>query len=139
MKKFIPILLLVIISNGFNSCSTDDNNGINVQFKKLNIVQVHVPEKFDFGSTYEIQATFVRPDGCTYFQGFDVYPTDTADREVISVGARYEDQACTQQIIEVTESFLFKVVHNQTYTFRFYSGQDEGGNPEYIERQVPVN
>lgn len=138
MKKLVSVLLTTAFIFGMLSCENDDN-GINVEFQKLQIVEAELPESFDFGNTYEIQVTFVRPDGCTYFQGFDVYPTDTTVREVVAVGARYADQACTQEIVEVTDRFLFKVIHDQTYTFRFYTGDDAEGNPEFIETQVPVN
>lgn len=139
MRKLTKALIAVILMTGFVSCSNDDNEGLNVDFQKLQIVEANVPESFNYGNTYEIQVTYLRPDGCTYFQGFDVYPTDTTVREVVAVGARYAQQPCTQEVVEVTDRFLFKVIYNQPYTFRFYTGEDEAGNPQYIEAQVPVN
>lgn len=139
MRRISRTLLALILVIGLVSCSNDDNAGVNVEFQKLQIVEANVPESFNYGNTYEIQVTYLRPDGCTYFQGFDVYPTDTTVREVVAVGAKYAQQACTQEVVEVTDSFLFKVIHNQPYTFRFYTGDDEEGNAQYIERQVPVN
>lgn len=139
MKKLLNIVVTTLLVFGLLSCDNDDNNGLNVKFGALQIVDTQLPESFEFGSTYEIQVTFLRPDDCTYFQGFDVYPTDTTVREVVAVGARYADQPCAQEAVEVTDSFLFKVIHEDTYTFRFYTGEDAEGNAEFIETEVPVN
>lgn len=139
MKRLLGIVVMVLLVVVSVSCDNDDNNGLNVKFGALEIVDAQLPESFELGNTYEVQVTFLRPDNCTYFQGFDVYPTATTVREVVAVGARYADQPCAQEAIEVTDSFLFKVIHNETYTFRFYTGEDAEGNPEFIETEVPVN
>ena len=139
MKKLLNVVVTALLVFGSVSCDNDDNSGLNVEFQELQIVDTQLPESFEFGNTYEIQVTFLRPDGCTYFQGFDVYPTDTTVREVVAVGARYADQACTQEAVEMTDSFLFKVIHDEPYTFRFYTGEDAEGNAEFIETEVPVN
>ncbi len=131
-------VLLILAFLGMNSCN-DDDNGSNVAFKKLQILEVELPDSFNQGELYEIQVSYVRPDGCTYFQGFDVYPKDTSVREVVAVGVTYSDQLCTQEVTEVTDSFLFRVVYDQPYTFRFYKGEDTNGDPEYLEVEVPVN
>lgn len=136
--KVSAMLLLAISFLGSNSCDNDDN-GSDVAFQRLQIVDAELPDSFDLGELYEIRATYVRPDGCTYFQGFDVYPKDTTVREVVAVGATYIDQQCTQEATEVTDRFLFRVVYDQPYTFRFYQGEDANGDPDFLEVEVPVN
>lgn len=135
MKKFILLLFFMII--GFSSCNNDDD-GTYVNFESLQIVDAVVPDTFELGGRYEIVVTYLRPDDCTYFQGFDVYPQDTTVREVVAVGASYTDRPCTQTVTEVDDSFLFEVIYDQPYTFRFYQGEDENGDPEYLEVNVPV-
>ena len=120
----------------FQSCNKDDD--FNVVFEKLQIVDVEIADTFHLGRTYEVLVTFIRPNECTYFQGFDVYPKDVTIRNVTAIGAHYENQECTQEATEVTDKFLFNVIYDQDYEFRFWTGVDDEGNPEYIQKIVVV-
>ena len=141
MKKYLFVFFITSTFLGLNSCSNnDDNNGVQVEFKKLAIVKTELPAFFELGKTYDLRATYVRPDGCTYFQGFRVTTEDTTIRVVEAIGARYtkKGELCTEDAIEVPDSFLFQVIYNQPYTFRFWKGVDANGTAQYSEVIVPV-
>lgn len=142
MKKYVFIFFIAATFLGLSSCNNnDDNNGVQVEFKKLAIVKADLPAFFELGKTYEIRATYVRPDGCTYFQGFKVYPQDNNTTRVVeAIGAKYTNtgQLCTEDAVEVPDSFLFQVLYDQTYTFRFWKGVGTDGKDEYLEVTVPI-
>ncbi|MRI01027.1 hypothetical protein GH721_10850 [Kriegella sp. EG-1] len=137
MKKMYTVILLAVFVISIVSCSKDD--GDTIEFKALQISGVDVPESFSLGNTYEIKVTYAAPDGCTYFETFDVIQKDTTIREVVAIGSRNIDLQCEQVVIDREESFLFKVVHNQDYLFKFWQGQNTDGEAQFLEIEVPVN
>lgn len=137
MKKFFFIFLFIGATLSVISCDKDD--APNFHFVPLRIVSAELPEFFTLNQTYSIRVTYNRPDACTSFGGFDVSQKDISTRNVVVIGTkRYDQEACTQVIIEESNIFNFKVVHNETYVFRFWQGEDAEGNHEYFEVLVPV-
>ena len=137
MRKKMLILLLVL-ATPLVSCNLDDD-GVNFNFVALQIVSAELPESFTQNQTYEITVTYVRPNGCTFFEGFDISEADTTVRNVVAVGSELQDEACTQAAEEVTATFNFIVLHSDDYIFRFWTGEDAEGEPEFLEIEVPVN
>ncbi|UJH68993.1 hypothetical protein [Allomuricauda sp. SCSIO 65647] len=139
MKRiFVGIAFLALVFPLFQGCSIDDNDA-NFHFVALSIVDVDIPAAFELNETYEIGVTFIRPDGCTFFEGFDVSNTAQTDRDVVAIGTVLNNEtACTQAIEEVEATFTFVVLYNQEYHFRFYAGDDTDGEPEYLEFTVPI-
>ena len=119
------------------SCNKDDDKK-SVTFNKLQIVEAELPDTFRLGASYQVWVTYMRPNNCTYFQGFDVYSDTVSSRTVTAIGAYYTDQVCEQEAVEVTDFFVFKVIYDQTYKFRFWKGEDDAGKPEFLEIEVPV-
>lgn len=137
MKRLIVLLFISATFLGLTACDNDDD--VRYQFKNLKITDANVPDSFELGKTYEIEVTYERPDGCTYLQGFDVYPVENnTTREIVAVGITYEDRNCTQQVTEVTDSFLFKVIYTDDYTFKFYQGNNAEGEPQFLIKNIPV-
>lgn len=139
MKKgFLPIVIVVVCFL-FNSCDLDDD-APNFHFTTLNVAEVAFPETFEVDQTYDIEVTYVRPDGCTFFEGFEVTKTGDTDRDVVAIGTvlTNEDAVCTQALEQVVAIFRFNVIFTGEYHFRFYSGTDENDNPIYLEYTVPV-
>jgi hypothetical protein len=135
MKRLV---FLVTIASAFILYSCDKDDKKSVTFNKLEIVAAELPDSFRLGASYQVMVTYVRPNDCTYFQGFDVYPDSVNTRTVAAIGAYYTDEVCTREAVEVTDYFIFKVIYDQTYKFRFWTGTDELGKPEYMEIEVPV-
>lgn len=135
MKKFT--FLILIITLALSSCLKDDTP--NFHFIPLSINSVELPESFSLNQTYQVKVTYTKPDGCSDFNGFEVTPNDTTTRTVVVIGTQLTDQeVCDQAIVEETNTFDFKVIHSQTYIFRFWQGEDVNGEPEYFEVEVPV-
>ncbi|APQ19299.1 hypothetical protein A9200_00445 [Maribacter hydrothermalis] len=135
-NKFM--LLTVVIAFICNSCSIDDD-GANFHFTALEIIDADVPESFNLNETYVISVRYLKPDRCTYYEGFDVIKDSLTVRNVVAIGSVRTDLNCTEEITEQTASFNFKVIYADPYTFKFYTGENSDGDPEYLEVVVPVN
>jgi len=139
MKRSFFVFCAILVSFTFNSCDLDDD-GPNFHFVPLQIVSADLPESFTLNETYEIKVTYLRPDGCTYYEGFNVLKPELTTRDVVVIGAQRTDQeVCTQVVQEEEASFNFIVIHNETYLFRFWQSEDENGEQQYLEVEVPVN
>ncbi|MGX1928137.1 hypothetical protein [Flagellimonas sp. 2504JD4-2] len=138
MKKVIALLMLIGLGSSLSSCDLDD--GQNFQFTTLRVVEAELPAFFELNQTYDIVVTYQRPNGCTFFEGFDVTKTGDTDRDVVVIGTEIVDEntACTLAIEEVTAILKFNVIFSEEYHFRFYAGNDNDDNPTYIEYTVPV-
>ena len=137
MKRlYVWIGLFLLL--GLTACKLEDD-GIKYHFLPLQITSVEMPDSFTLNETYEISVTFIKPSNCVFFEGFDVRQADTTVRNVVVIGSEIDDQVCTQAIEEVTETFDFLVIYDQTYVFRYWTGEDENGEPEYLVVTVPIN
>lgn len=137
LKKLLWVLLLVMAPL-VSSCDLEDDYA-NFRFVKLQVIDAELPESFDIYETYQIKVTYLRPNNCTFFEGFDITKPDTTVRNVVVVGSELEDSACSQVTGEVVEYFNFTCYYHDTYTFRFWAGEDEDGNAVFLEYDVPVN
>ena len=138
MKNLIALTLALGLLLPLASCSNDDD-GPATTFVQLIVTEVDMPVSFQLGQLYEIPITFQLPDGCTQFETFQILTPSTTEREIVVIGAKKDTGACTLQITEKTETLLFQVVFDQTYTFKFWQGEDANGDPQYLEFEVPVN
>jgi len=139
MKKVLMPFILIMACSLFVSCEVDDDSP-NFYFTALNTVEAKMPESFEVGKTYDIEVTYQRPNGCTFFEGFDVSQTAETDRDVVVVGSVLtdEDRACTEAVEEVVATLKFNVIYTKDYVFRFYAGDDDEGNAIYLEYYVPI-
>lgn len=138
MRKKI-MLLATVMAFLFNGCSIDDD-GANFHFTALEIVEAEVPESFDLNETYKISVDYLKPDSCTYYEGFDVVKDSLTVRSVVAIGTvRTDFDDCTEELIQETASFNFQVIYDKPYTFKFYTGNNSDGEAEYMEIVVPVN
>jgi len=139
MKRILYVLALVSALFTFNACSLDDAG--NVKYVPLTVVSADVPESFELGQVYEITVTYLNPNNCTSFEGFDIHRHELTTREVYPIGVEVidSDTACQETTTELERSFNFEVIYNEDYLFQFWTGTDANGNDEYIEVSVPVN
>jgi hypothetical protein len=139
MKRSFFVLCAVLVSFTFSSCDLGDD-GPNFHFVPLQIVSADLPESFTLNETYEIKVTYLKPDGCTYYSGFDIVKPEITTRNVVAIGSQRTDQdVCTQVVEEKEASFNFIVIYDQTYLFRFWQSENENGEQQYFEVEVPVN
>jgi len=137
MRKLLAWALALSLLVSLGSCSNDDD-GPETTFEKLVITGVEMPPSFQLGELYNIPITFQLPDGCTRFDSFQIVTLSETEREIVVIGARESSGPCTEQITEQTETLIFQVLFDQTYTFIFWQGDDANGDPQYLEVIVPV-
>ncbi|NNE76231.1 MAG: hypothetical protein HKN31_04080, partial [Pricia sp.] len=58
---------------------------------------------------------------------------------VSAIGVLLEQDVCNEVNEEVEDSFQFEVLYTEPYLFRFYTGDDANGDPEFLEIEVPVS
>jgi hypothetical protein len=136
-KKSISLFICFLVLS-MSSCKLEDDS-VNFRFVALEIVDVDMPESFELNETYEITVRFLRPSACVFFEGFDVTPDGTTTRNVVAIGSDFYEQVCTQAVEEQEASFNFICLYEGTYLFKFWTGEDENGNQQYLEVEVPVN
>ena len=130
MRKKL-ILLAIVMAFINNGCSIEDDDAN---------VDVELPESFDYNETYEILVNYIKPDSCTNYEGFDVVKDSLTVRNVVAIGSvRTDTDNCTVESIVQTASFYFKVIYTDSYTFKFYTGENSEGGAQYLEVVVPVN
>lgn len=139
MKKIFLYVIAISAIVTMESCSLEDDDA-NFEFQYLEITDAEVPESFDFNEVYQIKVHYLRPNDCTFFEGFDVYKEEETTRQVVVIGSVLTDQSdCTEVAQEVEATFDFQVIYKNDYLFKFYTGTDAEGNAEFMEIEVPVN
>ncbi|MCG2460919.1 hypothetical protein K8352_09170 [Flavobacteriaceae bacterium F89] len=139
MKRKLLLTLLFVAGLGISSCDLGDD-GESYAYLPLKVVSADLPESFELNKTYRIKVTYRRPDDCTYFEWFEITKPELTTRNVVPVGAELTDNTgCKETNDEVDAYFNFVVIYTDTYHFRFYTGEDENGDAQYLEMDVPVN
>ena len=138
MKRIIHLRWMVILFLGFGLYGCEIESRENFHFTTLSATAADLPEEFVLGEEYEIPVSLLLPDGCTSFEGFESTIGIGNTRKVVAIGVVQTDQACTQAITMEDHSFQISVTFTDTYHFRFYQGQSESGEAEYLEYSIPV-
>lgn len=136
MKYVFGIFVMLLLSTA--SCSLPDNEGSPVSFEIVKIVSVELPNSFTLGETHDIVVRYEVPSTCHVFSGFEVIPL-LNQRTVNAVSTVIPNGNCVdqQQVFE-EQVYRFRVTSNGSYIFKFFTGLDADGLPEYIEREVFV-
>ena len=135
IRKVLAFFCIAIV---FSFYGCDISSDENFQFVTLKITAVELPLSFEQNVDHTIQVTYERPDNCTFFEGFDVFEGENNTRSIVAIGSLLEQDECVLMQDEVNASFQFTAVNGSPYILRFYSGDDENGNPIYLEYIVPV-
>ena len=134
-KTFLFILSCITFFN--TSCSLNDD-GDKFHFVPLQIIDAEFPESFTLNETYQITITYIIPNNCVDFEGFDVSKLDTTSRNIVAIGSELDNEVCNLIALEAENSFDFTCLYESTYYFRLWTGEDENGEQQYIEFEVPV-
>lgn len=133
MKKLLALCLTLILCA---SCSVDD--GVNFGFEVLPVESVDIPDEFELGETYPISVSYFRPSTCHSFKEF-YYLKENNIRTVAPITYVFEESNCTDIEDGLVEStFNFIVTSNGSYIFKFWQGEDESGEDQYLTIEVPV-
>ncbi|WP_340201198.1 hypothetical protein [Ascidiimonas sp. W6] len=133
MKKIFALCLLIAT---ITSCSLDD--GANFHFEAIPVTGATLPESFELNESYNIKVSYLRPNDCYFFEGFDYLRTGENERSVTLVTSVFDRTTCNEINQEVEVSFDFVVLNTGIYTFRFWRGNDANGDPDYLVIEVPV-
>ncbi len=136
MKKTF-LLILCCIAITITSCSLDDDS-VEFNFVPLQIVDAEFPESFTLNETYNIKITYIIPNNCIAFEGFDISNIDITSRNIVAIGSERLDEVCNLVAVEAEGSLDFICLYEGTYFFRMWTGEDENGEQQYIELEVPV-
>lgn len=139
MKKLVLLFAALFL---ITSCSMDDNTPtFHVEF--IPVESVEVPDYFAAGNTYQIKVRYKRPTDCHFYDGF--YYEESGGALIVAVQTLViEDAKCEplenmqpeESIFEFTCSPMTADV--SAYLFKFYKGEDDAGNPIYMDIEVPV-
>jgi len=132
--KVLKAIALVLVLNG---CEIGEDE-VNYHFVTLQVVDVDMPEAFRLSETYQVEVTVLETNGCTEFEGFNITSEDTTTRQVVAIGTEQTEVACAEIVTEARASFEFTCLYPETYVFRFWTGEDELGEPQFLEIEVPV-
>lgn len=137
MKKLF--LLGFLIFSVF-SCSPDEDRSLDFYYETLPIESVDMPTEFEYGNTYEITMTYLRPSGCHLFNDF-YYLSELNQRTIAIITTVFSNQDCqtldpNENVEEV--SFNFQVNSFEPYVFKFWQGENASSNDTYYVVEVPV-
>ena len=133
MKKLLVLCSLLLLA----SCSIDDD-GTNYSFEVLPVESVDIPDEFQWGETYPITVSYLRPSTCHSFKEF-YYLKENNERTVAPINYVVEGNTCTgleDTLVEATFNFI--VTSYSSYIFKFWQGEDANGEDEYLIIEVPV-
>jgi len=132
MKKIFFVIFILLLTV---SCSDDDSS--NYHYELLPVEEAEVPDEFVYGQIYYISVKYIRPTEC-YVYNDVLYEYDYDARNIAVISTVVEDNDC--EIIDSSEELTIRVQALQTspYIFRFWQGDDDDGDPIYIEIVVPV-
>ena len=132
IKKIFFVLFAVIL---FVSCSDDDS--YDYHYELLPIEEAVVPEEFEYGEIYDISVKYIVPDDC-YINSDILYEYDQNARNVAVISLVIESNDCETIDLEQELTFQVHALQSSPYTFRFWKGDDDNGEPMYLIVEVPV-
>jgi hypothetical protein len=134
MKRVIMLCLTFVL---FASCSVDDD-GVNFSFEILPVESVDIPTEFTIGETYPITISYFRPSTCYTFNDF-YYLKELNERTVAPINYVFERNDCETLENELVEqTFNFIVTSNGSFVFKFWQGEDNDGESQFLTIEVPV-
>ncbi|AOW21035.1 lipoprotein [Urechidicola croceus] len=135
MKRYILILVAIL---SLSSCSLDDDSdSLSFYPTLVAIDDAVVPEEFQLGESYEITIDYTLPNACYSFN--DIYYEYDQNTRIVAVRVLVtNDTSCTQATIEEQYTFTVQVTQTEPYVFKFWQGEDNQGNNQYLIVEVPV-
>jgi hypothetical protein len=131
-KLFVYLLFILAIS-----CSTDDENN-SFSYVILPVENAIVPTEFERNLTYDINLEYLRPTSCYGFNDI-YYVVENNERTIAVIANVFQGNANCTEIDTLTEAtFSFKATTEDMYIFKFWRGENENGEDQYMMVEVPV-
>jgi hypothetical protein len=136
MKKATLLLIGLLV---FYSCLDNDNNEVDFTYEYLTIDEAITPASFTFGKQDSITIKYSLPNNCYSFNRLFYEYRDTTRVVAVFALVDLNNSICTQQIIPKEYKFAVTATQREDYIFKFYKGEDSGGESIFDEIVVPVN
>lgn len=136
MRNIFFALGLLLV---FSSCSIDDQPTPQLVYELVPIVSTNLPEEFVAGETYELLFTYSLPTSCHNYKGINVEPLEDGSMAVGVVS--YRDpaaQKCLEEVRTAETGFEFVAGAEEFYIFKFWQGQNEQGENQFLTVEIPV-
>lgn len=139
MKKLLMLLGVIALAI---ACVPEDDDNLKFHVEFVPVESVEVPEFMTPGQNYQIKVNFRRPNDCHYFDGF-YYEAQGSVRVVAVQTLFIEDANCSPIAAQDPDQETFTLqcpleYAYDSYTFKFYQGENEQGQQLYLEKVVPV-
>jgi len=133
MKK---ILLVSVLFLSFVSCNKD-NGFPPIKLSVAPITILDVPQRFEFGKTYQLTLTYNLPSSC--YQFFDVdYEYNGTERNIKVLIYENTEAICPQTTVTDKQDIFVKVTQHEDYTFNIWKGKNQYGQDIIGKIVVPV-
>lgn len=132
--KRIFIVLTVCLTAA--SC-LDDEAVHNVAYEKKAINEVQILEVRQPHEETEIETFYIRNSDCETFFNFD-YTVSGNERIIVMITSTVEKEGCKDLNTEASQTLKFRPNQSGTYIFKFWTGDDDAGNPVYLEQEVII-
>ncbi len=135
MKNIVKFLLILVC---VSSCSTDDAPNFFFDFVAVESVS-DIPEAFVVNQSETIEVTYLRPSTCHGFDGFDIEKNGDIREITIINKVVEENNGCSNLENDLrTAPLTFNPEEAGTVTLKFYSGNNEAGEPTFLTFDVPI-
>ncbi len=136
MKNIKWMAVLAFSGFFFNAC-LDDEPVARVEYKNAPIDSVHIGEIRPARMVTEITTFFTRNNECEVFFDYD-YQIAGKERTITVITSNIQNGPC-QEIQQVSSNLLqFKPEESGNYTFRFWSGNNENDEPQFIIHKIEI-
>lgn len=136
MKKYVLGVFFFSLMLIAGSCDVD--TGENFHFEALQVTGAVVPDTFTLNQNHNLKVSFLRPDDCTFFEGFDVTSETGGFRYITAVGSVINNDECSSTNDTISANLTVTPLLNETYHLRFFIGTDAADNTQYLAFDVPV-
>lgn len=134
MRKFLLALSLVFL---FSGCSVDDEPIPQLVSELVPIVSTTLPDEFEAGKSYDLLFTYSLPSSCHKYKAITVEDLDGAMG--IGVIAYYDaNQDCDEVARTAETGVSFVAGEEEFYIFKFWQGQNEQGENQFLTVEIPV-
>ncbi|TNJ41217.1 hypothetical protein KFZ70_15630 [Tamlana fucoidanivorans] len=134
--KYLAIIVVTLMVTA-TSCSDDDDTHA-FHLEKGIVLTAEVPEEFVHGNRYIITGTVALPNSCYFYYDQYEYLYDGTSRLIYPIVHVDDDVACADVFKEATFSIPVEALQKETYTFKFYQGEDAEGEAQFLILEVPV-
>lgn len=135
MKRVLLFLTLGLL---FAACDIGDSD-IGYTFDMVPVSTVDMPADFAKDSITEIPVKYLRPTSCHFFDSF-YYVKNGFDRTVAIYCAKVNDMGCqVDGTTELEVPLRFRPTELGTYHFKFFSGENIDGTPQFLEFDAVVD